>query len=119
MCVRQTLAASKQTTGVCHGHRQVTAVHSTTAAALGEISWACSFMADQHLAKLISRTTQLTATSLLMPRTARSLDQPHLATLMFWYEPRMCILVSAMTILVFVAFSIVNLVLPFCVHAGR
>lgn len=26
----------------------------------------------------------------------------------------MCILVSAMTILVFVAFSIVNLVLPFC-----
>lgn len=38
----------------------------------------------------------------------------HLATLMFWYEPKMCILVSAMTILVFVAFSIVNLVLPFC-----
>ena len=38
----------------------------------------------------------------------------HLATLMFWYEPRMCSLVSAMTILVFVAFSIVNLVLPFC-----
>lgn len=31
----------------------------------------------------------------------------------------MCILVSAMTILVFVAFSIVNLVLPFCNWTGR
>lgn len=44
-------------------------------------------------------------------------SQHYLATLMFWYEPKMCILVSAITILVFVAFSIVNLVLPFCTHS--
>lgn len=77
-------------------------------------------MADQLLACLISfATTQSTATSFLMLCPAHALDPPHLATLMFWYEPRMCILVSAITILVFVAFSIVNLVLPFCIHSGR
>jgi hypothetical protein len=36
------------------------------------------------------------------------------ASLMFWNEPRMWIRVSATTMRVFVAFSIVNLVLPFC-----
>ena len=38
-----------------------------------------------------------------------------LAIRIFWKEPRMCILLSANTIRVLVAFSIVNLVLPFCI----
>jgi len=33
---------------------------------------------------------------------------------MFWYDPSMCIRVSASTMRVRVAFSIVNFVFPFC-----
>ena len=38
---------------------------------------------------------------------------------MFWYDPRICIRVSASTIRVRVAFSMVNFVLPFCTRQGQ
>ena len=43
-----------------------------------------------------------------------SAQMASLAMRIFWNEPRMCILLSARTMRVRVAFSIVNFVLPFC-----
>jgi hypothetical protein len=53
--------------------------------------------------------------------TIHALSRPYLqsasrATLIFWKLPSMCILVSASTMRVLVAFSIVYLVLPLCIQ---